>query len=127
MKAPISSYFAMLLALLCPACGGEPTVTPYGVKVSYRKGTAITFSDFTLTYQGKRRVVPPQFPHGWDAYDFTARHGTSEKAVSWSAGTGDIGPAVFMIGGKEYMLELSYSDRAGRLREGELVVSRFKR
>ena len=42
--------------------------------------------------------------------------------VSWSAGIGDIGPALFELGGHTYRLELRQSDALGRLADDELVL-----
>jgi hypothetical protein len=39
--------------------------------------------------------------------------GKTEKTVSWTAGTGDIGPVTFEFGGKRYQLELRRSDKLG--------------
>jgi hypothetical protein len=44
--------------------------------------------------------------------------------VSWSSGTGDIGPALFRVGSKQFALELSRSDKLGPLKANELVISR---
>jgi hypothetical protein len=77
-----------------------------------------------LTYAGDRRVVPKQFPRGFLYYDFrvTSAHGT--QTISWSSGTGDIGPVLFQVDGQRYALELQISDKLGKLKENELVVSR---
>ena len=45
-----------------------------------------------------------------------------EKIVSWSSGTGDIGPVEFEIGDKRFLLELRHSDELGKLNENELVI-----
>ena len=54
-------------------------------------------------------------------YDFEVMKGEARKKVSWSSGTGDIGPAFFEIGGS-YALELSQSDILKSLEEGFLVI-----
>jgi hypothetical protein len=46
----------------------------------------------------------------------------TEKAVSWTTGTGVIDPLDFDIGGKHYQLELRRSDKLGKLQENELVI-----
>jgi len=101
----------------------DPPPAAYEKKVRFREGQAIRFPDFELTFAGRRHVVPPQFPHGWWAYDFVVRRGGKEQKISWSAGTGDIGPTVFSAGLRRFGLELSRSDRLGPLKEDELVVS----
>jgi len=117
----------LLLSLLCSACGNEPAAARYGEKVSYREGKSIAFSDFTLTYQGRRRVVPPQYPRGWWAYDFIVKSSAGEKTITWSAGTGLIDGTDFAVGGKNFMLERVHAQGVGKLREDELVVSVAKR
>ena len=55
-------------------------------------------------------------------HDFRAAQGTESVNVSWSSGTGDIGPAFFTVGGVDYRLELAQSDELGRLDDNQLVV-----
>jgi hypothetical protein len=104
----------------------EPGAAAYGTKVTFREGQALRFPNFELVYTGKRKVTPPQYPRGWWAYDFQVLAGKEEQKISWSAGTGDIGPTRFTIAGSAYDLELSRSDKLGRLKDDELVVSRAK-
>jgi hypothetical protein len=42
--------------------------------------------------------------------------------VSWTTGTGLIGPMDFEIGGKHYRLELRHSHTLGKLQDNELVI-----
>jgi hypothetical protein len=72
---------------------------------------------------GKRHVTPTQFPRGWWVHDFKVRGKGDEQTVSWSAGTGDIGPTRFVVNGTQFQIELSRSDKLGRLRDDEMVVS----
>ena len=95
----------------------------YGAKTRFTKGKPIRFPDFELKFTGERRVPSPQFPRGFVFHDFAATTKTERVAVSWSSGTGDIGPTAFTIAGKRFRLELSRSDTAGRLKPDELVVS----
>jgi hypothetical protein len=62
------------------------------------------------------------YPRGFLYYDFKVRTANIEKAVSWSSGTGDIGPVQFEIAGKHYQLELRHSDKLGKLKDNELVI-----
>lgn len=122
--------FHVILAAIgvaAPIGAAEPVAATYGAKVTFREGQPLKFQNFELVYTGKRKVVPPQYPRGWWAHDFTARSGKTEQKVSWSAGTGDIGPTRFTIGGDTYDLELSQSDKLGKLKDDELVVSPAKR
>lgn len=96
---------------------------PYNAKVTFAEGTPVPFKDFTVTYVGKRHVVPKQYPRGWWIYDFKIEAGGKEQKVSWSAGTGDIAPARFEVGGRTFQLELSMADKIGQLKENQMVVS----
>jgi hypothetical protein len=90
--------------------------------VKYRVGQKIEFPDFTVEYVGERRQSLPVYPRGFLYYDFKVRTGNIEKVVSWSSGTGDIGPVEFEIGSKQFLLELRRSDKLGKLNNDELVI-----
>jgi hypothetical protein len=94
----------------------------YGTRVKYRTGEKIEFPDFTVEYIGERRKDTPAYPRGFLYYDFKVRTANVEKVVSWSSGTGDIGPVEFEIGDKRFLLELRRSDELGKLNENELVI-----
>jgi hypothetical protein len=96
----------------------------YRTRVKYRPGEKIEFPDFTIEYVGERRKTVPVYPRGFLYYDFKVSKGKAEKMVSWTTGTGDIGPVEFEIGGKHYQLELRHSDKLGKLNENELVIWR---
>ena len=83
----------------CGHAASEQTA-PYGARVKYRTGEKIGFPDFTIEYVGERRKSVSVYPRGFLYYDFKVRTANIEKAVSWSSGTGDIGPVQFEIGGK---------------------------
>lgn len=118
---------ALLLAHLFAFAGGSNAETPdraaYGTKVKFSAGHTLHFADFDLTYVGKRRVTPPQCPRGWWVHEFKVRAKGNEQKVSWSAGTGDIGPTRFTVNGTDFQIELSHSDKLGALREDEVVAS----
>jgi hypothetical protein len=95
----------------------------YGSKVRFGLDSTLRFPGFEMTYMGKRHVTPPQYPRGWWIHDFKVRGKGGEQTVSWSAGTGDIGPTRFKVNGTGFQIELSHSDKLGSLREDELVVS----
>ena len=94
----------------------------YGTRVKYRSGQKIEFPDFTIQYVGERRKSIPVYPRGFLYYDFKVTKGKTEKIVSWTTGTGLIGPMDFEIDGKRYRLELRHSDKLGKLKENELVI-----
>ena len=98
----------------------------YGTRVKYRPGQKIEFPDFAVEYVGEGRKSLPVYPRGFLYYDFKARTANIEKVVSWSSGTGDIGPVEFEIGGKHYQLELRHSDKLGKLNDNELVIWQAK-
>ena len=106
----------------CYADGPSGTFA-YGAKVRFGLDGTLRFPDFEMTYLGKRHVTPPQYPRGWWIHDFKVRGKDHEQTVSWSAGTGAIGPTRFKVNGADFQVELSHSDKLGSLREDELVVS----
>lgn len=106
-----------------PACAGtRGGPVSYGTKVHFAKGSTLTFPDFELAYAGTRKVSGSSYPRPFVYHDFQVTGGGKSKTVSWSSGTGDIGPTVFEFGGKNFRLELSRSDKLGRLAENEVVV-----
>ena len=117
---------ALLLALLVPADAEISDAAAYGAKVKFSVGRTVRFPDFDLTHVEKRRVTPAQYPRGWWVYDFKVRTKNDEQTVSWSAGTGDIGPTRFKVNGIDFQIELSHSDKLGALTEDEMVVSPVK-
>ena len=120
----------LLLTHLFASAGGSNAETPdaasYGTKVKFGAGRTLHFPDFDLAYVGKRHVTPPQYPRGWWVHDFKVRAKGDEQTISWSAGTGDIGPTRFKVNGTDFQIELSRSDKLGTLRDDELVVSSVK-
>ena len=113
----------LFVIAVCSFAGHSVDTATYGSKVKFNAGRALRFPDFELTYSGKRHVVPPQYPRGWWIYDFTVRTKSGQQTISWSAGTGDIGPTRFKVGAAVFQIELSRSDKLGPLREDELVIS----
>jgi hypothetical protein len=127
----ISFWFpaAVLAAVLClflTRSHAAETAAKYDAKVSYGKKQPLVFPDFTLTYAGARQVSPPPGLRAWTVHDFIVNASGKEQKVSWSSGTGDIGPTPFAVGGKKFLLELAISDTLGKLKEGELVVRKGK-
>lgn len=111
------------LLMLGNQCRAD-VVASYGAKVKFKKGAVMKFADFDLRYVGQRKVATPTFSRGMVFEDFQASKGSEKVMVSWSAGTGDIGPVGFEVGGGRFQLELRLADRIGRLKENELVVRR---
>ena len=115
-----------LLLSVAVACNPVSTQAPtYGVKVQYAQGQPLNFPDVTLEFVGKRESPGSSvYPRSMVYYDFKAYQGSRAQLVSWTAGTGDIGPALFELAGNRYALELAMSDKLGPLAEDELVLWR---
>lgn len=109
-------------ALILPACALAGDVVGYGVKVKFAKGRTLHFADFDLTYTGTRHESSSTFPRGFNFEDFQLSRSGESKTLSWSSGTGDIGPVEFTFAGQKFALELRMSDKLGRLSGDELVV-----
>ena len=100
----------------------QPGVATYGEKVAYAPGQPIHFPDFTLTYVGTRHEASAIFPHGFEFHDFQIQRASENYTVSWSSGTGEIGPTFFAVYGQPYRLELVYADQFSWLAANELVI-----
>jgi hypothetical protein len=71
---------------------------------------------------GERNVASDTYPRGFRYHDFRVLGATGAQTVTWSSGTGDIGPQPFAVAGEKYLLELQRSDRLGPLPENTLVI-----
>jgi hypothetical protein len=114
-----------VLALVGPiSCGhaAPQQKASYGTRVKYRVGQKIEFPDFTVEYVGERRKSVPVYPRPFIYYDFKVTKEKTEKMVSWTTGTGLIGPMEFEIGGKHYQLELRHSNKLRKLSDDELAI-----
>jgi len=99
--------FSGLLAFFGPVSCGHAAweqKASYGTRVKYQAGQKIEFPDFTIEYIGGRRKTVPVYPRPFIYYDFKVRKGKAEKMVSWTSGSGLIGPMDFEIRGKHYQL-----------------------
>jgi hypothetical protein len=114
----------LALGVFLAACAPQAAAAEYGARVGFTKGGAVKFPDFVLTYIGERRVASDRYPRGFLFHDFTVAAPPGSQTVSWSSGTGDIGPKLFRVGPKQFALELSRSDKLGPLKANELVVTR---
>ena len=126
MLPPVMKLRSALRVLALGFVLGFPVVVQaadYRAKVSFKKGAPVTFRDFVLTYLGERRVSSEKFARGFLVHDFQVTSLAGKQTVSWSSGTGDIGPTAFRVGRAGFQLELSRSDRLGRLQPDELVIS----
>lgn len=94
----------------------------YGEKVKYTELQKIFFPDFILVYKGQSQKMSSQYGKNFIYYDFNVSNPLEMKTVSWTAGTGDIGPTEFEIDGKKFGLELKYSEKEGQLKDNELII-----
>lgn len=116
---------SLLVFLAVVLWAGTACAEEYGVRVRFAKDRVLTFPDCELTFLGTRKVSSKVFPRGVLFYDFKAASGGKSVDVSWSSGTGDIGPRTFDVNGKKFVLELSKSDAfKGWLKDDELVLWR---
>ena len=96
----------------------------YGEIVKYKKGIAIQFPDFTLTYTGDK-LLSGKNGATWSMILnlFEISNEKNTKEVSWSSGTGEIAPNSFEFNGKKYNIEKDFSDKFGQLKQDELIVN----
>lgn len=115
---------AILFLIIGGACNQASTQPPiYGTKIQYDQGQPLSFPDVTLEFVGKREApLSDNYPQGITFYDFKVYQGNQAQLVSWSAGTGDIGPTLFELSGNKFVLELAMSDTLGSLDVDELVL-----
>ena len=112
----------ILPLFLITACKNMNSSHDYGEKVTYTQNENLTFPDFTIHFVGERREESAFYPNGFLYYDFEVSKDSQKQVVSWSAGTGDIGPMPFKFNGKDFLLEKSSSDILGKLKENEIII-----
>jgi hypothetical protein len=113
------------LSIFCSMKSGDIN---YNSVVKFSKGEQLKFPDFTLEYTGER-TEKKEFPNGnsltFTFHDFSLTNGSVKKTVSWSSGTGDIGPMQFDFEGRNFEIEMSYSEKLKtKLDKNELVIVR---
>jgi hypothetical protein len=123
-------YLVLLLLLAWPitACVGEmaraETPARYGEPVRYATGVPLVYPDFRVQYVARSEIASEVYPRGFVFHNFLVISATGTQTVSWSSGTGDIGPQPFTVDGVTYLLELQRSDKLGPLSENTLVIWR---
>lgn len=122
MKIVISSLLVILALSSIIKYKTMKSENSYGEKVKYSKDQELEFPDFTLRFIGERTEHAPQISRSFRYYDFEVFTDSERKTVSWSAGTGDIGPILFRFNNTDFFLEMQSSDILGRLSENEIVV-----
>jgi hypothetical protein len=124
----IVSLLILFQFLFCSNSNNESDL--YGKRVKYELDTVIQYPNFSIRFIGTRHVVPDVYPRGWLVYDFDVISKEEEKLqVSWSAGTGAIGPTYFSVDDREYVLELAATipesdSKSGLLDENEIIIWR---
>jgi hypothetical protein len=103
-RVAVITLLSWQLAILasCSAAENTPETAAYGSRVRFIAGRTLHFPDFEVTNTGKRHVTPTQYPRGWWVHDFKVRSKGNEQTVSWSSGTGYIGPVRFKVGNAEF-------------------------
>jgi hypothetical protein len=126
MKQLFAPYLLALSSLVVAGVGSASALefVPYGEKIIFETNSPLQFADFKLTFLGEHRVTPPQYPRGWLVYEFRVVQGGESLLVSWSAGLGDISPSPFTVSGKQFFLELAFSNTLGQLKKNELVITK---
>ena len=84
----------------------------YGRWETYSSTNVLKYPDFELRFIGSERgpLFPGSTTHRMgDIYKFRITTKEAQQDVSWSSGTGDIGPISFEIGGESYILEMVHS------------------
>lgn len=116
----------IFISLFTLNCSNQTGMNDYDTVVKFSKGEQIKFPDFTLEYTGERSETK-QFPNGnsitMKFHEFNVTSASSKKQISWSSGMGDIAPLGFEIDGKNFELEMSFSEKLKtKLSENELVI-----
>lgn len=100
----------------------------YGEIATFKKGKLLSFPDFGIEYTGIRKKTT-QFNNGnsftFTLYDFLIKKNGAEKTISWSPGTGAIGPQNFEFNDRKYTIELTYSiNHKKQLSDNEFVINK---
>lgn len=118
----------MLIAILgCSTMSSaKPGEARYGSWETYSSTDPLVYPDFKLRFLGfgLSEQPLPDFPPMGQVYRFLVFQGGLETTVSWSSGTGDIGPELFEISGRKFFLEMisSYHLREKAGSEQQIVV-----
>ena len=85
----------------------------YGRWETYSLTESLIYPDFKILFTGSEEgaFYPNSTSHRMGrVYKFAVSGGASKTTVSWSSGTGDIGPSLFEVGGKKFFLEMFKSN-----------------
>jgi hypothetical protein len=121
----------LFLAVACISMGActlavGSTDGQYGEALQYMSGRTINLPDFSIEYIGEHRVYPPQYQRGFLYHDFQVKSGSVAQTVSWTDGTGELGPIDFEFSGTPYTLELTERQTIGSIGYGTLIVEKLQ-
>jgi len=95
----------------------------YGEIITYEKDKALEFPDFSIKYTGERKEEVPQYAQGYFIYyDFEISTDNKSDIVSWSSGTGSIGPKYFNFNNQDYVLEKGASILQEKVLQNDEIV-----
>lgn len=97
----------------------------YGEAVFYKLNETIKFPDFTLKYEGTRNApnLADNASRNFTYYDFIVTDKNGSQKISWTDGAGETVAQDFNVNGKQYFLELKFSEKFVRnLGDNELVI-----
>jgi hypothetical protein len=101
----------------------------YGSSVTFSKDKAVSFPDFDIVYTGETSKTST-FPNGnsftFRYMNFNVTKGGNTKEVKWTTGTGIIEPIPFEFEGKNYTIELRYTEATKtKLADDEMVITKL--
>jgi hypothetical protein len=111
-----------------PLNESEKVKANYREKVKFSRDTWIEFPDFDLLYLGMGVSTGGGMHVPIKSYYFKIVKGREENIISWTAGTGVIGPIPFEFNNNDYMIEMELMsfgrDGVDKLGRNELSISR---
>ncbi len=115
----IIAYYCLLFAFTAHA------QEPFASKLKFSQNQPVIFEKFTIIYIDKREngFYPNTTRRLAPFLDFRLETGGKTITLSYSAGTGDIGPVFFAAGDDCFKLELDMAEGIGRLADDEMVVT----
>lgn len=88
-------------------------VAHYGTWENYSLKVNLMYPDFTISYEGAAPgpLYPGSSDHRMgDIYKFKVINGKTSQEITWSSGTGELAPRIFMVKDKEFALEMLSSE-----------------
>ena len=127
----ISAFF-IFFSLLAGCIPNSPTGQIYNqesgcFKTYYAKNKTINLPYFTVEYLGERKENYGMKQNVFLYHDFKIKKAKEEKIISWSSGTGDIGPEYFEFEEKPYTIELQYANTFKKLQNNEIVICKSEK